>query len=197
VSLFGTSTKEETFVERVVQEVNDAFVFTPATTTVATATPTTTIVERNTKLYEKNGSVFVSWIGNDTDIPYYFCFDHSRASSTKAAYGEHVFNSASAALAEVPQTESSQVTQRICRHTIKIDNLRQEVLSFDFVPGSADLVLMHLADGLYVVEVDDRAWQNTQMLYPGTDLDVVVESGQIFVRDREYYLEVFTQIESF
>jgi hypothetical protein len=55
---------------------------------------------------------------------------------------------------------------------------------------------MHLSDGLYAVEVDDRAWQNTQLLYPGTDIHVVQDGGRIYVQDGEYYLEVFTEIAS-
>ncbi len=196
LSLFGTTTNSATLVDRVVQGVNDTFTFASATTTVATTTPTTTIIDRNTKLFEVNGEVYVSWVGPQNDIPYYFCFDHTAASSTKAVYGTHVFESAQAAISSMPETESSQISQRICRDTIKIDNLRQEVISFTFVPGSTDFVLMHLTDGVYVVEVDDRAWQNTQTLYAGTGLQVLVENNQIFIKDREYYLEVFTEIQT-
>jgi hypothetical protein len=65
---------------------------------------------------------------------------------------------------------------------------------FDFYADSSDIILMHLQDGLYAVEVDDRAWQNTQLIYPGEDLEIVHDGGKIYVKDGEYYLEVFTEI---
>ena len=86
--------------------------------------------------------------------------------------------------------------QRVCRTEIHIDDLGQKVAWFDYFPNSTDHVLMHLQDGLYVVEVDDRSWQNTQPLYPGTDIEVLQDGGRIFVHDGGYYLEVFTDISS-
>ena len=67
---------------------------------------------------------------------------------------------------------------------------------FDYFPDSTDLILMHLEDGLYVVEVDDRAWQNTQPLYLGSNLEVIQDGGRIFVHDGTFYLEVFTELSS-
>jgi len=54
---------------------------------------------------------------------------------------------------------------------------------------------MHLQDGVYVTEIDDRAWQNTQLLYPGEGLKVVVENDIIYLKDRELYFEIITEIE--
>jgi hypothetical protein len=72
--------------------------------------------------------------------------------------------------------------------------LWQTVKWFDFMPDNENLVLMLLDDGLFVIEADDRAWQNTQLLYPGKDLEVLLDGGRIFVKDGDYYLEVFTEI---
>jgi hypothetical protein len=55
---------------------------------------------------------------------------------------------------------------------------------------------MLLQDGLYVVEVDDRAWQNTQAVYPGTKLDAIVDGGRIYVKDRGHLIEVLTVLPS-
>lgn len=197
-SLFGTSTKEDTIVEQLVQEVNDAFTFseTGSTTGTTTTVATSTVVEQHTKLFESGGEVYVSWLGRDSDIPYYYCVDHTDASSTRAFYGGHVLDSLSGAISDMPETESEQVISRLCRDSIRIDRLGQKVNLFTFMPGSTDLVLMHLDDGLYVVEVDDRSWQNTQLIYPGTDIEVVVDSGRIYVKDKDYYLELFTKIEA-
>ena len=84
---------------------------------------------------------------------------------------------------------------RVCRTQIKLDRLRQDVFYYDFFPNSSDLVLLHLEDGIYVTEIDDRAWQNSQLLYPGTDLKVVVENDVIYLEDNGVYYEIITEIE--
>jgi len=53
---------------------------------------------------------------------------------------------------------------------------------------------MHLSDGIYVVEIDDRAWQNTQLLYPGTKLDLIIDGERIMVKDNNAYFEVYTEL---
>ncbi len=193
-SLFGTSTESETLVDRVVQEVNNAFVFTEGATSTATATPTTTVINRDMKLYEDNGEVYASWLGRESDIPYYFCVNYQAASSTVSQYGEHVYEGVATVLATMPITETQNISGRICRDTIRIDRKGKEVKMFDFFPNSTDLVLLLLDDGLYVTEIDDRAWQNVQLLYPGTDIDVRVSSGRIYVKDDVYLMEVFTEL---
>lgn len=199
-SLFGTTTATttETLVSRVVQGVNEALTFPggAATSSATTTAATTTITSRNVKLYEANGEVFAAWIGGQNDIPYYYCVDHKAASTTALQYGTHVYDSLAATIATMPALESSEVAQRICRPEIRIDRLRQTVQGFDFLPGSTDLILMHLDDGLYVVEVDDRAWQNAQLLYPGTDIKFKVDGNRIFVADGRFFVEVYTELLS-
>ena len=114
---------------------------------------------------------------------------------TSSEYGKHVTE---ALLKQFKGSSNLSALQgeRVCRSDIRIDRLGKEVLWFDFFPDSGDLVLLHLEDGLYVVEVDDRAWQNTQLLYPGEDIHVVQDGGRIYVKDGEYYVEVFTEIAS-
>ena len=86
--------------------------------------------------------------------------------------------------------------ERLCRSQIKLDRKWQNVYYYDFFPLSTDLVIMQLDDGLYVTEIDDRAWQNTQLVYPGDDFEVVVENNSIFISEGEYYFELITQIET-
>jgi hypothetical protein len=50
--------------------------------------------------------------------------------------------------------------------------------------------LLHLEDGLYVTEIDDRAWQNTQPLLPISDVRVLVENGIIYVLHRGFLFEL-------
>jgi hypothetical protein len=193
-TLFGTSSAEGSLVERVVDGVNSAFIF-PGATTSTTTTATTTQIVRDTKIYESEGEVFVAWTGAADKSPYYFCINYEGASTTIAEYGRHVYKNVALVLAQMPVTETQNRTGRICRSSIQIDRKGQTVQDFTFFPGTTDLVLMHLEDGLYVVEVDDRSWQNTQLLYPGRDIDVQVDGDRIYIKDGEYILEVYTTIE--
>ena len=193
-SLFGTSTENETLVGRVVQGVNEAFVFTDTGTSTATATPTTTVTNRDMKLYELDGEVYAVWQGRDNDIPYYFCINHEAASSTVLRYGEHVYESVANVLASMPITETQNISGRICRDQIRLDRKGMEVKYFNFFPDSTDLALLLLDDGLYVTEIDDRAWQNVQLLYPGEDIEVRVSGGRIYIKDGSYLLEVLTEL---
>ncbi len=193
-SLFGTSTESETLVGRVVQGVNEAFVFTDTASSTATTTATTTVVSRNMKLYEAGGEVYAAWQGRDNEIPYYFCVNHQAASSTVSQYGEHVYEGVATVLATMPITETQNISGRICRNNIRIDRKDKEVIMFDFFPDSTDLVVILLDDGLYVTEIDDRAWQNVQLLYPGKDIEARVSGGRIYVKDGQYLLEVLTEL---
>ena len=193
-SLFGTSTENETLVGRVVQGVNEAFVFTDTGTSTATATPTTTVTNRDMELYELDGEVYAVWQGRDNDIPYYFCINHEAASSTVLRYGEHVYESVANVLASMPITETQNISGRICRDQIRLDRKGMEVKYFNFFPDSTDLALLLLDDGLYVTEIDDRAWQNVQLLYPGEDIEVRVSGGRIYIKDGSYLLEVLTEL---
>jgi hypothetical protein len=168
--------------------------------TATTTTPTTTKSVQNAKLHIEDGEVNMVWRGEESDRPHFFCVGEVRASSTPRMSGEHVYADM---LAEflgrgVASTTSEAALavegQRVCRDSIRIDRKGQEVLWFDFFPGTTDLVLMLLTDGLYVVEVDDRAWQNTQMLYPGQNLESVVDGGRIYVKDQGHLVEVLTTL---
>jgi hypothetical protein len=164
----------------------------------ATTTPvlaTTTKQWRAFSLSERNGEVYMAYEGDAENVPYYYCVVYRGARDTAEEYGQHVYD---ALLSEYGSTTDMDTLQgqRLCRDEIRIDRVGKQVHWFGFFPDSADIVLMHLDDGLYAVEVDDRAWQNTQLLYPGTDIHVVQDGGRIYVQDGEYYLEVFTEIAS-
>ncbi len=156
---------------------------------------TTTRTWRDVSLYEQDGEVYVSWNGNPEDVPYYYCVVYQGEKKTTAQYGKHITEALQKQFKGIANL-NALIGERVCRNDIRIDRLGKKVLWFDFFPDSVDLVLMHLEDGLYVVEVDDRSWQNTQLLYPGTDIHVVQDGGRIYVQDGEYYIEVFTEIAS-
>jgi hypothetical protein len=194
-SRFASSSEELSILRAYEKFEAQRFNFAAEKALIPTTTATTTKYSRDSVLYKREGEVYVTWAGDREDIPYYFCVTNKGPTRTPLLYGEHVYEQI---VAQTPTstdlTKLSLYDETLCRNSIRIDRLWQNVHWFDFLPDNSDLVLMHLDDGLYVVEVDDRAWQNTQLLYPGTDLEVILDGGRIFVRDRGYYLEVFTQI---
>lgn len=196
-SLFAstTATTTRSVFERIIDEV-DKFRFSTTTDEVdKVSTTTETLVERgNMRLVENKGELYAKWRGSVQNIPYYFCVTNESASTTALRYGAHV--------AEQIKLLSTSTTSpllidgdRVCRPEIKLNRLRQDVYFYEFFPNSSDLVLLQLQDGLYVTEIDDRAWQNTQKIYSGSDIQVVVENNTIYVRDGDYYFELVTKIE--
>jgi hypothetical protein len=198
-TLFGTSTIENDrgIRDQLPRLSLDRGATTTDTVVLTEEIATTTKIYNNAKLFESDGEVYVSWLGEQRSTPFYYCLNYQGASSTAELYGTHVYTQLYTQLASTTDLVSDvHHDTLLCRHTIRIDRGFSDVSWFDFVPGSRDLVLMLLADGLYVVEVDDRAWQNMQLLYPGTNVTVRVEDSNIFIKDGEYFLEVETELPS-
>lgn len=196
-SLFGSSSSSTKSVfGRLLDEVGK---FGFATTSDRQSTTSTTTVERvlrgDMELLDKDGEVYAKWLGSAAVIPYYFCVTNTSLASTSQRYGEHV-----AVAIEAAQSATSSALivgdNRTCRSQIKLDHLRQDVFYYHFFPNNSDLVLLQLEDGIYVTEIDDRAWQNTQLLYAGTDIQTLVENDVIYIKDGEHYFQILTQIES-
>jgi hypothetical protein len=158
---------------------------------------TSTKQRDDVRLFESQGDVYAQWVGKSNSIPFYYCVASSDVPSTAMYYGEHVYASFVGEYGTTTDSflQAEVVAGRYCRSTIKIDRLWQSVQWFNFVPGTNDQVLMHLQDGVYVVEVDDRSWQNAQLLYPGHHLEVIVSGDRIYVKDDEYYLEIFIELQ--
>lgn len=195
-SLFASSTEQKAILEQQNKPTTTKpFSFDVPTSSAKLRYATTTKNWRDFSLFEKGSEVYMAWKGNKEDVPHYYCVTYQGEKKTTTQYGLHVYEALKAQLGSTTNL-STLVGDRICRDQIRIDRLDEQVLWFDFYPDSTDLVLMHLSDGLYVVEVDDRAWQNTQLLYPGTDIHVIQDGGRIYIHDGEYYLEVFTEIAS-
>jgi hypothetical protein len=153
---------------------------------------TTTKINSDFALVQKADEVVMKYTGDSKNIPYYYCVQYQDNKQVAREYGLHVAESIAVQIGT--STKNDAVDTRVCRTEIRIDRLQQNVDWFDFYPESTDLVLVLLQDGLYVVEVDDRAWQNTQLLYPGTDLEVVIDGERIFVAEGEQFLEVETEL---
>lgn len=64
--------------------------------------------------------------------------------------------------------------------------------SFEFYPGRDDLLILNLADGIYLTEIDDRSTQNIQTLVQGKNLDFRVDDGIIYIKKNKniYYLSL-------
>ncbi len=196
-SLFSSTsiTSDRSVFEKIMDGI-DRFRFSTTTELeegVATSSVELVVQSGDVSLREGKGELYAVWLGSVENIPYYYCVTENSLVPIATRYGTHVAD-------EIERFKLSTTTplivddERICRPEIKINNLRQDVYFYDFFPGSTDLILLQLEDGLYVTEVDDRAWQNTQLIYPGIDFQVVVENNTIFIHEDEKYFELITKI---
>lgn len=200
LKLFATTSQSKTTVElEDIIEDDDSIEISSTTEFFAT----TTKEWRGVRLYEDSEDVYARWVGNREDMPYYYCaksFEPLGGASSTVLYGE----SQTAGLFKkekediIPEINSEilippvQVVKEsdVCTLDIQIDRNWQTVTYFDFYPGSTDLVIMALEKGVYVVEIDNRAWQNVQPLILGEGLDVRVENGNIYMYDNKLIYQI-------
>ncbi len=162
---------------------------TPEEVSVATST----ITANGVRLYRSGDDVFASWVGSFEQMPYYYCAPdfppYSVATTTEEIIdeAEKALEDAAAIILEdegvVVHPVQTIPKDTVCDPTIRIDRKWQTVHDFDFLPGSTDFVIMVLEDGVYVVEIDDRSWQNVQPLMMGKNLLLHIENGNVFVYD--------------
>jgi len=190
--LFEEQASTTAFIKKQNEVSKNDFGFATTTPTTTLELATTTVVRNNLALREAGDEVVVVALGTGRQIPHYFCttqieLEGALISETpeKLEQGELLF--------EETLTELSNNT-RECRKEVKIDRQNEKVLGFNFLPSNENLVLMLRESGLYVTEIDDRVWQNTQPLYRGYGLELLVYNGGIYVRDGELILEIFTDI---
>ncbi|NCN12117.1 hypothetical protein GW937_02225 [Candidatus Kaiserbacteria bacterium] len=193
-SLFASSSTSSRSVFTLISE-EERFRF--ATSTVSAeegSTSVPSIIERNNvRLVTRLQDIFAVWQGPDRSIPHYYCVTAGDATTTALRYGQHVADAVTV-FAQSTTTPLIVVGDRLCRPEIKLNHLRKDVYFYDFFPNSSDLVLLQLVDGLYVTEIDDRAWQNVQQIYAGTDFQVIVENNIIYVKDGLNYFEIITTL---
>lgn len=72
----------------------------------------------------------------------------------------------------------------VCKPEIII-NTASRVLSYDFFPGKNDLLILRLADGIYVSEIDDRSPQNIQKIVSEPGYDFRIKDGKIYLKKDE------------
>lgn len=191
--LFVSTTTDATLLERIETQIER---FTFSTTTPEAATTTEQYIEKgNMRLVEREDELYAVWIGAEDSVPHYFCVPDTASTTITERYGEHV--------AEQVEFQRNSTTtplihdsNRVCRTQIKLDLKRMELKGYDFLPGSTDIVLLQLEDGLYVEEIDDRSWQNTQIIYPGDNFEAVVTDNNIYIHENDIFFELLTEIET-
>lgn len=195
--LFASSTatsSPNTLRSRIATELEATFTFSsnaPTSTVATSSTATTTQVQANRQVAETATGLVVTWLGSSDTTPYYFCRNIVPPSASTSALRSYVANNLIAAESAL---ESSARGDFVCRDTIMVETFDREIRLFDFFPGLNDWLLVHLSDGLYAVEIDDRGWQNTQRMYASETMEVAVFGEQIFVHDQGYYFELLTEL---
>lgn len=191
-----TSTTSTSLLRRIGQEIE--LLQSPATTsgTGTSSTVAYPYIERgNMRIIERGPELYATWVGPENSIPNYFCVTGTASGTIAERYGEHVADQIEAQRISTIKPLLIDGT-RFCRTEIRLDRLRQTVKYYEFLPNSTGLVLLQLDDGLYVGEIDDRSWQNTQLLYPGDDFEVVVSNDNIYIKENGIYFELLTEIPS-
>jgi len=198
-ALVGTTTvsRLDRVIDTARQTIQSQVVPVATTSTSSPATLATTTKQRGKlQLSEQGDDIVVRFMGNSRDIPYYFCVPQISLASTTELYGAQVMRGITTVLADTSESlPESKSTDRICRSEIIIDRQGQEILSFDFINIGLDLVIVHRPDGIFVTEIDDRSWQNTQRLYGPTAEAMIIENNRIYIYDRQgFYAELFTAL---
>lgn len=177
-------------------------IFRTSTTTEDTVEEaTSTITYNGVELTRSGDEVFAEWVGSFEQMPYYYCAPEFPPYSTSTEPIED------AVVVTEEEEELSTIEEGImgpvqfipkdtkCDPRIRLDRKWQNVRDFDFFPGSTDFVVMALRDGIYVVEVDDRSWQNVQPLIMGNNLTFYVGNGTVYVYDGALIYQVLLQAE--
>lgn len=166
------------------------FGFSTSSTDVGVATSTeigtTTVSRDNVTLFEREGNVYArAESSNFRQVPHYFCAPYIPESDLLQS------SSVSDEVGELDE-ELEEQERSECRDEILVSRQGQSLTSFDFYPTNSNLVLMHLTEGIYVVEIDDRAWQNMQPLYLGHNLELLLYRGGMYVREGELIFEILS-----
>ena len=192
----STSTKEETTAQHLKDLIKKN-----ASSTPEAEVATTTIVAGGVKLSKQGDDVYATWIGSFEEMPYYYCapdfesYGTESDTSTSTVDVSDETDDASVEGGEIIHPIQTIPKDTVCDPTIRIDRKGQDITAFDFFTGSTDFVLLVLEDGVYIVEVDDRSWQNVQPLILGTNLRVYIENGNIYVYDGDLIYQMIIATE--
>lgn len=199
ITHFSTTSLKVKESENATAQIKNIFL-TSTTSEVGIEEATSTIEYNGVRLERAGDEVTASWVGSFEQMPYYYCapdFPAYSSSTTPTSIPEDVV----IPLDDEPYPENTGIMGPVqtipkdtaCDPRIRIDRKWQEVRDFDFYPGSTDFVVVALQDGVYVVEVDDRSWQNVQPLIMGNNLEFYIENGSIYVYDGTLIYSVLLQ----
>ena len=152
----------------------------PQTFTNQTTNATTTVLLSN-PVYEETKALFAT----------------TTATTTKESRGMQLSDDGAHIVARWLRTAESApfyfcVREGECVDHIPLNTKGEQPSYFDFFPGTTDLVLVTLPDGVYATEFDNRSGQNIQPLYLAPHADFRVIDGVIYVKtdDRIYKVEL-------
>jgi len=197
-NLFNPEDDDSTATSTATSPALPRFRFADGSLATSSATSTEQVVARgNMSLVSRDGALFAQYVGSARSVPHYFCVPAATVASTSELFGVHVaygIDRVRVIQTSIQPTISATLPgeTRICRNEIRLDTKFQEIISFDFLPGSSDHVIVHRADGVYVVEIDDRAWQNVQSILPRPVDKLIVDNNRIFVQIDTIFLEIST-----
>ena len=153
---------------------------------------TTTEVFNGVKLGQQGDNVYATFIGSREQMPYYYCakeFEFSMEGTPLADRLKEIDMDSKMLMGPVEFIPDDIA----CNPTILIDRQNETVHAFEFYPGSSDLVLMALDSGIFVVEIDNRAWQNAQPLVLGSNLMMLVQNGNVYVYDGTLIYQILVE----
>lgn len=191
--LFASSTASSTSIINKLEAEIQKFRFSSSTNASTSKQEIKYIEHGNMRLIPRGDELYAHWIGSAASTPYYFCTADSASTTVALRYGEHFAK-------QIEMQRLSTTTplllenNRLCRFEIRLDRKWQHIKYYEFFPNSSDLVVMQLEDGLYVTEIDDRAWQNTQMIYPGDKFETIVTDTNIYIKEDGRFFELRTKI---
>ncbi len=208
--LMASATVErQSLLQRLSEGVSNTFQFAgerspkilERSSTTATGTVATTTKQMaNIRLLETGpNEISAQYVGPLRDIPYYFCVRTTtpiKEEVTKEVKKSGVDQGLDSLLPEAEGLiETVQtVLGRECHTQVTLSTEHQNIYSFDFFPNNSGLVVIHREDGVFVTEIDNRAWQNSQKIYPDTADAVVVANGRIYIEDQDNFLELLTTL---
>lgn len=164
----------------------------------ATENATTTKEWRGVRLFESTaGDIYASYVGSPNSMPYYYCaepfprYDAGTTTVSKLPDGGALV----ARTVSYDEDSMDLPMQTIdedasCDPTIEIDRAGEKISYFDFFPNSTDLVILGSKTGAYVVEIDNRSWQNRQPLLSGQNLSIRVVNGGVYAYDGKVIYQV-------
>jgi len=168
----------------------------------ASSTATTTKEWRGVRLFEQDNEIYAAFVGNKEEMPYYYCaepfprWEETMASSTVATASTRNLALTHEALETTEETSELDLpvqaisNETECEPVIQIDRKNETITDFDFFPNSTDLMIVATESGIYVIEIDDRAWQNRQPLLLGENLTFKVVGNSVYAYDGKVIYQI-------